>query len=898
VFNQDIGDWDVSNVTDMTSMFLSAINFANGYLSMCLPKKGGWRSGTNSQINVSPATYSGIALGATASATDTNLRFYSQKTSQIMQVVSLSSKINILTVSDYQNFVKVRFTTTGTLPTNLSVGTDYWLAGRRETNGLIPVYDNPQYRVATSYANAVAGTYINYVNAGTGTHTIIEQDSTDGWVLGAASTLYFNNGYDNAGTMTMPASGKWYTRWVYRELSAANKNVFYVSGTAIYDSSEEAEVETEPVSLPAHITSNCVLVGRIIQRWVGDNSSEGQCSVISRKLGPGSDGIGSWNVAKATSMSEMFHGAKMFDIPLSWNAASCTNFYRFLSDARNFNQSINGLQINPLGTLTGISMKEFLASSRNFNNGQVCYRTTGSAPIVVNLVGAGDCESMFSALFGFNQNLNALDMSTVTKLNTCFRYDDVFNNGGAIGTSTSPLLWSVGRSSTLSYMFSETDSFNQPLSTLLENFAGADLTFSATGGVATITRVGHGLANGNSIAIINSSDIALLPNGTYTIAGVTTNTFTITAGSGTGSGTAEIGVSCSYMFEKCPVFNQDISKWNVSKVTNMGAMLTVCPAFNNGADSDTNIVTGRSGLDGWDVGNVTNMGDMFNGATVFNRPLANWNVGKVTNMVSTFKQTAFNQDIGNWNTESVTSMNYMFNDCQFNQDIGNWNVSNCTGFQGMFSTVLVPSTFDQDLSKWDVGKCVDFQYMFRRCFAFNNGANTRVNPITGRSGIDGWNIGSNVATPSILMFNMFWSNTSNMGFNRNIGSWDMAKVTNISGMFRLCTSFNQDVSAWNTTQITNMSEAFYNCSALKQNFGAWNVSACTNLSNMFFGCNLNAPATSTNYDALLNGWASRPVVASRSFHGGTSKYGLGAVASRAVLTGAPNLWTIADGGAI
>jgi surface protein len=353
----------------------------------------------------------------------------------------------------------------------------------------------------------------------------------------------------------------------------------------------------------------------------------------------------------------------------------------------------------------------------------------------------------------------------------------------------------------------------------------------------------------------------------------------------------------STMFRNASVFNQDLSKWNVSKVTNMGAMFMTCPAFNNGANTDTNIVTGRSGLDGWDVSNVTSMGDMFNGATIFNRPLANWNVGKVTNMVSTFKQTAFNQDIGNWNTVSVTNMGYMFNDCPFNQDIGNWNVSKCTSFQGMFSTI-VPSTFNQDLSKWDVGKCVDFQYMFRRCFAFNNGANTRVNPITGRSGIDGWNIGSNVATPSILMFNMFWSNTSNMGFNRNIGSWDMAKVTNISGMFRLCTSFNQDVSAWNTAQVTNMSEAFYNCSALKQNFGAWNVSACTNLTSMFTGCNLNAPATSTNYDALLNGWASRPVVASRSFSAGTSKYGLGAVASRAVLTGAPNLWTIADGGAI
>jgi len=353
--------------------------------------------------------------------------------------------------------------------------------------------------------------------------------------------------------------------------------------------------------------------------------------------------------------------------------------------------------------------------------------------------------------------------------------------------------------------------------------------------------------------------------------------------------------SLANLFRGCTGLNVDLSHWDVSKVTNMYGMFQLATAFNNGANTDVNPITGRTGIDGWDVGNVTSMGDMFNGASTFNRPTGNWNVGKVTNMVSMFKQSPFNQYIGDWNTVSVTNMGYMFNDCPFNQYIGDWNVSNCTGFQGFLSNVGV-STFNQDLSKWNVGKCVDFQYMFRRCYAFNNGANANTNPVTGRTGIDGWNIGSNTAGP-INMQNMFWSNVSNMGFNRPIGNWDVSKVTNIAGMFRLCTSFNQDLSAWNTALVTNMFEAFHSCSALKQNFGPWNVSAVTNLSNMFTSCNLNDTGT-TNYDALLVGWASRPVVASRSFSAGTSKYGAGAVASRAVLTGAPNLWTISDGGAI
>lgn len=57
---------------------------------------------------------------------------------------------------------RTRLTTTGTLPAGLSLATDYYV---------IKVTDST-FRLATSYANAVAGTQINITDAGTGTHTI------------------------------------------------------------------------------------------------------------------------------------------------------------------------------------------------------------------------------------------------------------------------------------------------------------------------------------------------------------------------------------------------------------------------------------------------------------------------------------------------------------------------------------------------------------------------------------------------------------------------------------------------------------------------------------------------------------------------------------------------------
>lgn len=57
---------------------------------------------------------------------------------------------------------RVRLTTSGTLPAGLATATDYYVIRLSDTT----------FRLATSYANAIAGTQIDITDAGTGTHTI------------------------------------------------------------------------------------------------------------------------------------------------------------------------------------------------------------------------------------------------------------------------------------------------------------------------------------------------------------------------------------------------------------------------------------------------------------------------------------------------------------------------------------------------------------------------------------------------------------------------------------------------------------------------------------------------------------------------------------------------------
>jgi len=112
-------------------------------------------------------------------------------------------------------------------------------------------------------------------------------------------------------------------------------------------------------------------------------------------------------------------------------------------------------------------------------------------------------------------------------------------------------------------------------------------------------------------------------------------------------------------------------------------------------------------------------------------------------------------------------------------------------------------------------------------------------------------------------------------------------------MFKGATIFNQNLSAWNVSNVLEMGSMFLNAIAFNQNISSWNISKVTGMTDMF----KNVTLSTTNYDALLTGWASRAVKPNVNFHGGNSKYTAGAAATaRGVLTGGTNTWTIADGG--
>jgi hypothetical protein len=147
---------------------------------------------------------------------------------------------DICTYSSTANFpsnillgTKIRFTTTTTLPAPLATATDYYV---------IKVTDST-FKVATSYANAIAGTAINITDAGTGTHTIwwLLPRYTNGAGLQA---IIFNSNSTALGAAT-PSMSLGYTNSVQTasratptvlpigKTAASNSHVIYTGATGV-----------------------------------------------------------------------------------------------------------------------------------------------------------------------------------------------------------------------------------------------------------------------------------------------------------------------------------------------------------------------------------------------------------------------------------------------------------------------------------------------------------------------------------------------------------------------------------------------------------------------------------------------------------------------------------------
>jgi len=260
----------------------------------------------------------------------------------------------------------------------------------------------------------------------------------------------------------------------------------------------------------------------------------------------------------------------------------------------------------------------------------------------------------------------------------------------------------------------------------------------------------------------------------------------------------------SYLFsssEAAP-FNQDISWWDTSNVTNMDHM------FDN-ADALL-VYSFNQPLNDWDVSNVISMDYMFRDNITFNQPLNNWNVSNVESMEGMFWWSDFNQPLDNWDTSNVQDMSAMFFTANFNQPLNNWDVSNVEDMSNMFAW---NDEFNHPLNNWDVSNVTDMREMFLSADVFNQPLNN-------------WDVSS--VTQMIRMF----ANAD--AFNQSLNDWDVSNVNNMRFMFSGADLFNQPLNDWDVSNVSDMQGMFYQTLTFNQPLFNWDVSNTNNMIVMFF----------------------------------------------------------------
>jgi surface protein len=411
--------------------------------------------------------------------------------------------------------------------------------------------------------------------------------------------------------------------------------------------------------------------------------------------------IGSWNTSALTNMGQMFLGATAFNQDLkNWNTSLVGSLYKAFTGANAFNQDLSDWNISSAYAMT--EMFDGASALSDTNKGKI--------------------HQAFShkSVWPYNWSVFIPNQAPANLLLSHSQFAENLADGSIIGTfsafdpDTNDTLsyWLMGSSHPTNQLFSLQSTngvlrtatsfdYESNASSYLLSVKAMDSSGASTEGNFTIKLINDPSDHPFIPQALSDSNFQTAVNLWFDNQGDANATY----GHIRDWNTSQV-TNMSEAFQNRTTFNEDISGWDVSGVTNMVRIFYEASSFNQD-------------ISNWDISSVTTLNGAFRGADAFNQAIGNWNTSAVTDINYLFAGAdSFNQNIGNWNISNVRSMigSFRFTD-SFNQDLSNWDTSSV---ENMALAFELAQGFNQDISDWNTSSVTNITDIFQNTSALSD----------------------------------------------------------------------------------------------------------------------------------------------------------------------------------
>jgi surface protein len=317
-------------------------------------------------------------------------------------------------------------------------------------------------------------------------------------------------------------------------------------------------------------------------------------------------GLNEWDVSNVTNMRRAL-SQNYINMPLNnWDVSSVTNMDQMFFEAQFFNQDIGSWDVSSVTNMNEMFHKAFYFHNGGFdtiknwdvssvqNMAYMFSQTYFNQPIGSwNLASCKNISYMFAFASQFSQPLNDWNTSVVENMAGVFKNT---NYNQPIGT------WNTGAVKFMNNMFDTNAQFDQDIGNW--NTANVENMYQMFANAQAFNNGTNPNMNWNVEKVVNTGD----------------------------------------MFYQAFNFNRYLGNWNPKKLVNCSGMfLSYSPyfadmKFNNGDDID--VVPGTKPLN-WDTSELQLCSNMFRNCIYFNQSLTTsgniWNMSKVTNLSEMFR---------------------------------------------------------------------------------------------------------------------------------------------------------------------------------------------------------------------------------------------------------------------